>query len=177
MHLNPYGEDAVNLAAELANRRPTTPAELLDRCRAAGLAVDGPAGPEDLARSLVLLDAWEGVVDAADEAERAGRLNLLLAAGAAHPRLTDHAGDGWHLHYRDDDQPLAALLATLISVGTALHLVGRGMHRLGRCAVAECAVVFADTTRTGRRRYCSHRCANRDAVRRHRAGRPAGAVA
>ncbi|MFD0851655.1 CGNR zinc finger domain-containing protein, partial [Actinomadura adrarensis] len=26
-----------------------------------------------------------------------------------------------------------------------------------------------DTSRTGRQRYCSQRCANRDAVRRHRA--------
>ncbi|GGS19861.1 hypothetical protein GCM10010252_69130 [Streptomyces aureoverticillatus] len=54
-------------------------------------------------------------------------------------------------------------------MGTALHLTGRGMHRLGRCAVAECDTVFADTSRTGRQRYCSQRCATRDAVRRHRA--------
>nr|BFE82193.1 hypothetical protein GCM10020093_047940 [Planobispora longispora] len=63
------------------------------------------------------------------------------------------------------------MLSALISVGTALHLVGRGMHRLRRCAAGECATIFADTSRTGRQRYCSQRCANRDAVRRHRAGR------
>lgn len=91
--------------------------------------------------------------------------------GADHP--VGLSGDGWHLHYRDDAQPIGALLAALIAVGTALHLVGRGMHRLGRCAVAERATVFADPTRTGRRRYCSQRCANRDAVRRHRANHPA----
>ncbi|GAA3022963.1 CGNR zinc finger domain-containing protein [Kitasatospora sp. NPDC006786] len=173
MHLNPYGEGAVHLAAELANRRPGTAGELVDRCRAAGLVVDGPVLPADLARILALLDSWESVVDAADERERAERLNRMLAADAAHPRLTDHA-DGWHLHYRDDHQPFAAVLSTLIAVGTAFHLVGRGMHRLGRCAVAECTTLFADTTRTGRRRYCSQLCANRDAVRRHRrAARPA----
>ena len=60
-------------------------------------------------------------------------------------------------------------VAALISVGTALHLVGRGMHRLGRCALADCHQPFADVTRNGRQRYCSHPCANRDAVRRHRA--------
>lgn len=169
MHLNPYGEEVVNLAADLANRRPKTAVELADRCRAAGLALERPVTPEDLDLARDALDEWEKVVDAAEEGERAGLLNRMLAASAGHPRLTDHAGSGWHLHYRDDRQPLGALLYQLISVGTALHLAGRGMHRLRRCAVAECATVFADTSRTGRQRYCSQRCANRDAVRRHRA--------
>ncbi|MGW1409635.1 CGNR zinc finger domain-containing protein [Streptomyces sp. NPDC002403] len=169
MHLNPYGEDVVNLAADLANRRPADPGELADRCRAAGLVVELPVTPQDLVRTGEVLDAWERAVDADDEHERAELLNRMLAAAAAFPRLTDHAGDGWHLHFRDDRQPLGSLLFSLISVGTALHLAGRGMHRLRRCAVTECTTIFADTSRTGRQRYCSQRCANRDAVRRHRA--------
>ncbi|MEU9314820.1 CGNR zinc finger domain-containing protein [Streptomyces sp. NPDC048295] len=169
MHLNPYGEDVVNLAADLANRRPADAGELADRCRAAGLVVELPVTPQDLARTREVLDAWEKAVDADDEHERAELLNRMLAAAAAYPRLTDHAGDGWHLHFRDDRQPLGSLLFSLISVGTALHLAGRGMHRLRRCAVTECTTIFADTSRTGRQRYCSQRCANRDAVRRHRA--------
>ncbi|MES9511699.1 CGNR zinc finger domain-containing protein [Streptomyces sp. NPDC000609] len=169
MHLNPYGEDVVDLAADLANRRPASAEELAGRCRAAGLVVDLPVTPQDLDRTQDVLDAWEKAVDADDEHERAELLNRMLAAAAAYPRLTDHAGDGWHLHYRDDGQPLGSLLSALISVGTALHLAGRGMHRLRRCAVAECTTIFADTSRTGRQRYCSPRCANRDAVRRHRA--------
>lgn len=114
------------------------------------------------------------VVDATDEHERAAVLNAMLASATAYPRLTDHAGTGWHVHYRDDDQPLGRLLLSLISVGTALHLAGRGMHRLRRCDVTECTVIFADTSRTGRQRYCSQRCANRDAVRRHRARSASG---
>ncbi|MFD0686080.1 CGNR zinc finger domain-containing protein [Actinomadura fibrosa] len=174
MHLNPYGADAVNLAADLANRPPRSAEELADRCRAAGLLVEEPVTADDLDRVRAVLLAWEKVVDAGDERERAELLNRMLAASAGHPRLTAHAGDGWHLHYRDDGQPLGAVLASLIAVGTALHLVGRGMHRLRRCADAGCAAVFADTSRTGRQRYCSHRCANRDAVRRHRAARADG---
>ncbi|KUL58609.1 CGNR zinc finger domain-containing protein [Streptomyces sp. NRRL S-1521] len=169
MHLNPYGTDAVNLAADLCNRRPADADELTRRCRAAGLALEHPATEADMARTLAVLDAWEEVVDATGEQERADRANRMLAESTAHPRLTDHAGDGWHLHYREDRLSLGALLASLIAVGTALHLVGRGMHRLRRCAVAECVTIFADTSRTGRQRYCSQRCANRDAVRRHRA--------
>jgi hypothetical protein len=173
MHLNPYGEDAVNLAADLANRRPVTAEELADRCRAAGLVLERPVTPQDLDRVHVVLEEWEKVVDATDERERAELVNRMLAESAAYPRLTDHAGD-WHLHYRDQAQPLGSVLFALISVGTALHLVGRGMHRLRRCAVTECSTIFADTSRTGRQRYCSQRCANRDAVRRHRAGRAIG---
>ncbi|MEV0198765.1 CGNR zinc finger domain-containing protein [Nonomuraea sp. NPDC050691] len=168
MHLNPYGEDAVNLAADLANRRPSTAGELADRCRAAGLVLERPVTPDDLDRTLAALEAWEKVVDATGERERAELVNRMLAQWAAHPRLTDHAGSGWHLHFRDDLLPLGSVLSSLIAVGTALHLVGRGMHRLRRCAVTECATIFADTSRTGRQRYCSQRCANRDAVRRHR---------
>jgi predicted RNA-binding Zn ribbon-like protein len=169
MHLNPYGEDAVILAADLANRRPADAGELADRCRAAGLVLERPVTPQDLDRTRVALEAWEKVVDATTGRERAELVNGMLVAAAAHPRLTDHADNGWHLHYRDDRQPLGSLLFSLFSVGTALHLAGRGMHRLGRCAVTECTTIFADTSRTGRRRYCTQRCANRDAVRRHRA--------
>ncbi|WP_053850820.1 CGNR zinc finger domain-containing protein [Streptomyces sp. NRRL B-24085] len=169
MHLNPYGEDPVNLAADLANRRPADVADLADRCRAAGVVLDGPVTARDLARTGEVLDAWEKVVDAPGEEERAALLNRMLATAAAYPRMTNHVGTGWHLHYRDEGQSLGDVLYSLISVGTALHLAGRGMHRLRRCEVTECATIFADTTRTGRRRYCSHRCANRDAVRRHRA--------
>ncbi len=169
MHLNPYsGADAVNLAAALANRRPATPAELTDRCRTAGLVLESPATAHDLHTLTATLDAWESVVDAPDPQRRADLLNAMLAAAAAYPRLTDHAG-GWHLHYRDAGRPLGEILTALIAVGTAFHLAARGMHTLHRCAVDDCTDTFADTSRTGRRRYCSTTCANRDAVRRHRA--------
>jgi len=169
MHLNPYGEDAVNLAADLANQRPTSAEELTDRCRAAGLTLHTPATPQDLEHTLHALDMWEKAVDTTDEHERANLVNAMLAASTAHPRLTNHTDDGWHVHYRDEHQPAGPLLYGLISMGTALHLAGRGMHRLRRCEATECTMIFADTSRTARQRYCSPRCANRDAVRRHRA--------
>ncbi|MGH4035948.1 CGNR zinc finger domain-containing protein [Actinomycetota bacterium Odt1-20B] len=169
MQLNPYGEQTVNLAADLANRRPENAEELADRCRAAGLILERPVTERDLAQASATLDAWEKIVDTPAEEERAALVNELLARTTSHPRMTDHGGDGWHLHYRDDDQSLGPVLAALIAVGTALHLVGRGMHRLRRCDATGCALIFADTSRTGRQRYCSPRCANRSAVRRHRA--------
>ena len=168
MHLNPYGEDPVRLAVALVTDRPRTAEELAARSIAEGVVVDRAPTAQDVAEADRYLDAWLGVVDADTAQLRAERLNRLLAESSAYPRLTDHIGDGWHLHYRDADLPLAGVLRALISVGTALHLTGRGMDRLHRCALAECARPFGDFSRAGRQRYCSPTCANRDAVRRHR---------
>lgn len=170
MHLNPYGADVVNFAAALANHPPATAEELAGRCRAAGLVLERAVEPADLDDTLDVIREWTKIVDAREEREKAGLLNDMLARSAAYPRLTDHA-HGWHLHYRDDGQPLGRVLFALVSVGTALHLVSRGMDRLGRCAARDCSAIFADTSRTARQRYCSQPCANRDAVRRHRARR------
>jgi hypothetical protein len=122
--LSPYGEDAVNLAADLANRRPRSADELADRCRAAGLELDRPVTAGDLDRTQAALNAWERIVNAGGEQERADLLNRMLAEAAAYPRLTCHAGTGWHLHYQDEEQPPGAVLLTLFAVGTALHLAG-----------------------------------------------------
>jgi predicted RNA-binding Zn ribbon-like protein len=169
MHINPYGEDAVRLAVDLANNRPRTASELHQRCRDAGLEVTHRVTRADLDEVLELLDEWVAVIDAADEQQRVERLNALLAAYASHPRITNHAGTGWHLHFRDEPSSFIRVLAVIVTTGTALHLVGRGMHRLGRCGAEDCEVIYADLSRNGTQRYCSPSCGNRDAVRRHRA--------
>ncbi len=168
VHLNPYGQDAVALAVGLANDPPASAADLERRCVAAGLVLGRPMNDADLATAEGFLRRWTAVADAPTTAVRAERLNALLAAATAHPRLTDHDGT-WHLHYRDDGLPPSGILAAIVVAGTALHLVGRGMSRLGRCAEHGCRRIYADTSRGGRQRYCSPACANRDAVRRHRA--------
>lgn len=173
MHLNPYGEYAVLLAASLANDWPADRVGIVARTREFGMTMDFRTTAGDHPRTRRVLDEWLAVVDAPDPERRAELLNAHMAAVAAYPRLTDHDGEGWHLHYRADDRPLPDVLAAVISVGTALHLTTRGMHRLGRCAAGEfagdpCTAVIVDVTRNGRQRYCSVRCANRAAVRRHR---------
>lgn len=168
VQLNPYGRDAVLFAVELANDPPATAAGLSARCRSAGVVVDRAVAPADLATVLDTLEQWFAVVDSASLHERAGLLNAMLADGTSYPRLTDHVGE-WHLHYRDDGLALGGVVRVLIATGTALHLVGLGMDRLGRCGVTDCDRVYADMSRGGSQRYCSTQCANRDAVRRHRA--------
>lgn len=167
--MNPYGEDPVRLAVDLVNYPPRTAAELSKRCASAGVVAVAASTADDLREIERFLALWLGVVDSDSAEVRAERLNRLLAQSSAYPRLTNHTSDGWHLHYRDPDLSLAGVLRALVSVGTALHLTGRGMTRLRRCALDECRSPFGDFSRGGRQRYCSPGCANRDAVRRHRA--------
>ncbi|CAL9361029.1 hypothetical protein SUDANB121_00675 [Nocardiopsis dassonvillei] len=169
MHINPYGRDPVGLAVDLVNRPVRDTEDLARRCAEVGFVLERPVGADDLVRVRAFLERWTRVVDADGPGERAARLNPLLTEFASAPRLTDHTGDGWHLHYRPDGLAAHHQIAVLVSVGTALHLTGRGMDRLGRCAADDCGRVFADFSRNGRQRYCSPACGNRDAVRRHRA--------
>lgn len=182
MHLNPYGEYAVLIAASLADDWPDDREGIVACTRRHGMSVAFPVAADDHARTRVVIDDWLRVVDAPDERARAELLNQQMAAVAAFPRLTDHDDLGWHLHYRDDDaRGLPHVLAAVISVGTALHLTTRGMHRLHRCAAGQapndpCRSVVVDITRNGRQQYCSVRCANRAGVRRHRARARAGST-
>jgi predicted RNA-binding Zn ribbon-like protein len=169
MHLNPYGEYAVLLAMSLANDWPGDRAGVVARTREFGMTMPFPERDNDHDRCRGVFDTWLRVVDASTPNERAAILNQQMAAAAAFPRLTDHNGEGWHLHYRDVDDDLPQVLHAVFSVGTALHLTTRGMHRLGRCAATPCTTVIVDVSRNGTQRYCSPRCGSRDAVRRHRA--------
>jgi predicted RNA-binding Zn ribbon-like protein len=169
MHLNPYGEYAVLLAASLANDWPEDRAGIEERTLELGMTQTFPPAPDDHQQIRAVIDEWLKIVDEPDADARADLLNAELAAAAAYPRLTNHDGEGWHLHYRDDVRSLPYVLRAIINLGTSLHLVTRGMSRLGRCQAPPCTNVVADVTRNGRQRFCSVRCANRAAVRRHRA--------
>ncbi|GAA2947332.1 hypothetical protein GCM10010458_36140 [Microbacterium luteolum] len=169
MHLNPYGEYAVLLAASLANDWPEDRAGIEERTLELGMTQTFPPAPDDHEQIRAVIDEWLKIVDEPDADARADLLNAELAAAAAYPRLTNHDGEGWHLHYRDDVRSLPYVLRAIINLGTSLHLVTRGMSRLGRCQAPPCTNVVADVTRNGRQRFCSVRCANRAAVRRHRA--------
>lgn len=157
------------LAASLANEWPEDRSGIEQRTLEMGMTMTFPAASDDHARVREVIDDWLRVVDESEPAVRAELLNSQMAEVGAYPRLTDHDGEGWHLHYRDDVQSLPYVLKAIINVGTSLHLVTRGMSRLGRCEASPCTNVVVDVTRNGRQRFCSVRCANRAAVRRHRA--------
>jgi predicted RNA-binding Zn ribbon-like protein len=167
MQHNHYSDLAVTLLADLANNPPTSVSDLVRRCEEGGF-VAAPTHRADLPSVRVFIDEWARIAETADPQERSRLLNAMMAEAATYPRLTNHDGH-WHLHHRDDGVTLAHALKAWGSVGTAAHLVARGMTALGRCEADDCTLIFADTSRAGTRRFCSPACANRSAVRRHRA--------
>ncbi|WP_081655219.1 CGNR zinc finger domain-containing protein [Amycolatopsis orientalis] len=153
----------------LTNDRPKDLADLLGRWDEPEMGPVPPVADEDFAEVCEFLDRWVEVVDTTGEADRVRLLNALLAEAAAYPRITQHDGYSWHLHYRDDGIRLPEMLRAVTSVAAAQYLTSTSLHRLGRCAATECRRAFVDFTRSGTQRYCTHACVNRDAVRRHRA--------
>jgi hypothetical protein len=169
MHFNHDGRSAVQLGVSLANQWPADLDSLVMRCVDAGFVFDtGQPTSRDHSFTAEFISEWRDVAAASDPVSRSTRLNALLATHASAPRLTDHAASGWHLHFRDDNISAGRSLATLISVGTAVHLAARGIDRIGICAAHNCDRVYADVSRNGRQRYCSPVCGNRMAARRHR---------
>jgi len=169
VHVNPYTEPLLRNAADLLNRPVCTPAELEGRWTSRAMPVGRHATVTDLREVRKFLREWEKAVDACGEDERVRVLNDLLARFTSTPSITNHDGSGWHLHYRDPDAGFAATLAGATSAATAQYLTDRGMRRLRRCALTDCSNVLVDFSRPGTQKYCTHTCANRDAVRRHRA--------
>ncbi|MGC0387558.1 CGNR zinc finger domain-containing protein [Streptomyces sp. SAI-129] len=67
------------------------------------------------------------------------------------------------------DADPAAHVRAVTAAGLAYVICSADAERLGRCARRDYALAFVDTSRNGLRAYCSVRCANNDAVARHRA--------
>lgn len=168
----------LSVATALVNEPPGNMTDVEARWLTLEMPIENPSRPGDLERVTEFLEAWTQLLDLPDEEQRVAQLNTMLVRFSGPPSVTDHDGSGWHLHYRPADASLGHTIAASISVATAEHLARNGVHRLGRCALPECRRAFADFSRPGSQRYCSHPCANRDAVRRHRrATGPARAAA
>lgn len=173
MQFNHYGGTGAFLGAALANATDFSPAALerlltehemtsrqLTRAQAAALAT--------------WIDEVRPVFGEPDPGRQIRLVNGLLADATTSVRISVHDGHPPHLHYiTGTDDRLARIKAT-IAGGLAVALCGAGGHRLGRCGRDGCTVVYVDTSRNGRRRFCSLACANRVNVAAHRArARPA----
>ena len=78
------------------------------------------------------------VFDATDDRSAAAAVNTLVSRAAVTPRLTDHDGFDWHVHYFTPGASLAEHLT--IDCGMALaHVVASGeRERLRRCEAPDC---------------------------------------
>lgn len=101
--------------------------------------------------------------------QRIALVNEMLALGADRPFVSTHDQLAPHLHYVPVEAGLVVRMRARTAIGLAHLLTEGGGGRLGSCARAGCQAVFVDTSRNGRRRFCSMRCANQVRVSRHRA--------
>jgi predicted RNA-binding Zn ribbon-like protein len=178
--LNDYGAGAA-LATGLVNTSP--------RVRGAGealptpdvlrafLAEHGLVGEEptagDLREVLALRERVRGVLEAADEQAAADGANALVGEAAAGPVLDRDDSGRWRWYVRArPGATLAQRLGVLVGTGLLGTLEVLGHDRFRPCGSPECEGVFVDTSRSGRRRYCTPSlCGNRLNVARHRARR------
>ncbi|GAA1284991.1 CGNR zinc finger domain-containing protein [Saccharothrix xinjiangensis] len=182
MHFNPYGGSAAALAAALVNADPRSgPEDLLRLLRDHGYK---PLGALDAAQARELTDWAARLSPVFDHTpDQVDLVNALLAGTASKPYISTHDQRAPHLHFAPENAPTAHRVRAFTAAGLA-HAVCDDPARLGRCARPDCRTAYVDTSRNGRRRYCTTRCANRvhvaDHRRRHHTDRagaaPAGQV-
>jgi predicted RNA-binding Zn ribbon-like protein len=100
--------------------------------------------------------------------EQCQLVNELLTVAASKPYISVHDSHRPHMHYRSLDDDLVSRVQAITAAGLAYVICFAGSNRLGCCARGGCTTAFVDTSRNGRRRYCTLRCANTAAVQRHR---------
>ena len=118
------------------------------------------------------LHEWENMLRAPFEAHdvdsTCAAINGLLEVATSRAFLSTHDGMKPHLHFTADDDDVLARTRAITAGGLAIFAVESAGGRLGACLRRSCPEVFVDTSRNGRRAYCSARCGNYEAVRRHR---------
>jgi predicted RNA-binding Zn ribbon-like protein len=166
VHFNPYGGAAAQVAAGLVNLGTADARSLVEMMRREGMSLSRLTAEQ--ARHIV---AWgqrlRPVFETSDVDERVDLVNALLADSACRPYISRHDGLPAHLHYASEHEDQVRRVRAYTAGGLA-HLVCEDPGRIGRCASEGCATVFVDTSRNGRRRFCSTRCATRVHVADHR---------
>lgn len=112
------------------------------------------------------------VFAAGDDTQAADELNSMIAEAGTTPRLTDHDGYAWHVHYFAPGASLADHLAADCGMALSFLIIIGERERLRRCEAPDCLHAFVDLSRNRSRRYCDSRtCGNRLHVAAYRARR------
>lgn len=172
MHFNPYGGPAAELAAALVNvdravMREGTAAALVNEIFTKHNTITGWVTSQEAMQILAWADRLSPAFGEPDLDRLVDVVNGLLQDSASRPYISRHDGRPPHIHYaHEDDDPVTRTKAfTAAGVAQVLCL---DPVRLGRCDNDGCETVYVDTSRNGRRRFCSTRCATRVHVADHR---------
>ncbi|CAL9498563.1 CGNR zinc finger domain-containing protein [Streptomyces sp. enrichment culture] len=147
-----------------------TPGGLYAWVAASRLAPGLPLAVEeaDLPAVRRLRDALHGLAAARAHTRPLGAEDVAVVneAAAGPPlaeRMTADGGRAWV-----PGATVAGLLSTVARDAIDLFTGAYG-HRVRECGAHDCHLLFVDTSRPGRRRWCSmERCGNRQKVRAHR---------
>ena len=86
----------------------------------------------------------------------------LVSQARVRPRLTDHDGYDWHVHYFTPGASLADHLALDCGMALAQVVAAGETERLRQCQAPDCTQVLVDLSRNRSKRYCDARtCGNR----------------
>lgn len=127
------------------------------------------ADDADVAAARALRNALWGMAAAAahgDDPDPAdvSVVNTAAAAPALAPRIGADGSRQW-VPGATAGQLLSTVARDAVDLFTGPHA-----HRVRECGSHDCRLIFVDTSRPGRRRWCAmERCGNRSKVRAHRA--------
>ncbi|MDT9697693.1 CGNR zinc finger domain-containing protein [Streptomyces sp. P17] len=166
--------DLVNTAPEDDTTADALPdvAALADFVRRHEISDVGVLSELDLSAVRKIRARFAAIFAAPDPRDAAGLINELVAAAGTTPRLTDHDGYDWHVHYFAPGASVADHLAADGGMALAFFVVAGEQERLRRCEAPDCRRAFVDLSRNRSRRYCDSRtCGNRLHVAAYRARR------
>ncbi|MER5256377.1 MULTISPECIES: CGNR zinc finger domain-containing protein [unclassified Streptomyces] len=137
-----------------------------------GISDVGVLSERDLIGVRQIRSRFHEVFAASEPQAAAAVINELIAAAGTTPRLTDHDGYDWHVHYFAPGASIADHLAADCGMALAFFVVAGEQERLRRCEAPDCRRAFVDLSRNRSRRYCDSRtCGNRLHVAAYRARR------
>ncbi|MFF3348525.1 CGNR zinc finger domain-containing protein [Streptomyces sp. NPDC002779] len=166
--------DLVNTAPDDDGTQEALPdvAALADFVRRHEISDVGVLSELDLSAVRKIRARFAGIFAAPEARSAAGLINELIAAAGTTPRLTDHDGYDWHVHYFAPGASVADHLAADGGMALAIFVVAGEQERLRRCEAPDCRRAFVDLSRNRSRRYCDSRtCGNRLHVAAYRARR------
>jgi predicted RNA-binding Zn ribbon-like protein len=176
MDFSHYTAKPVELAVALVNTRGigsdslsdgTLLREFLDDYRPLWEGVAKPPRQSELEAVRRLRETLREIIESRDEELAANRVNELLDAYGATPRLSAHSGRP-HLHFEPVESAMVCWLGAITAMGLASVIVEHGVDRFGVCGSGACNDVFIDTSRNRSRRHCSNTCSTREAVAAYR---------
>lgn len=176
MDFSHYTTRPVELAVALVNTKGqetdqlSDPAQLqafLDDYRPMWEGVAKPPRKTDLEAVHKLRASLREIIQSGDEQLASSRVNALLDAYGATPRLSTHNGKP-HLHFEPVDTSMVCWLGAITGMGLASVIVENGVDRFGVCGSGGCDDVYIDTSRNRSRRHCSNTCSTREAVAAYR---------